>query len=56
MGSMGNTYKRTDRGVWGLAHVFEEKLYLTRDLVDDHVDTKDFVAPKPAPKAGENIF
>ena len=49
-------WAKADRGVWGLAHVFEEKLYLTSDLVDDHVVTKDFVAPKPAPKGGKNIF
>ena len=27
-------WAKANRGIWGLAHVFENKLYLTRDLVD----------------------
>ena len=46
---MGIVWAKADRGVWGLAHVFWGKLYLTRDFVDDHVVPKDFLAPTPAP-------
>ena len=42
------------RGVWRLGHVFNGKLYLTRDLVYDafipsHIAVRK-AAPKPAPK------
>ena len=43
-------WAKDDRGVWGLAHVSGDKLYLTRDLVDDRVDPTDFAAPKSASK------
>ena len=49
------------RGVWGLGHVFEDKLYFTKDIVDDSFVPKNrkpkpvsppapTPAPKPAPK------
>ena len=48
-------------GVWGLGHVFEDKLYFTKDIVDDSFVPKNRKpkpvsqpaakpAPKPAPK------
>ena len=45
------------RGIWGLGHVFEDKLYFTKDIVDDSFVPKNRkpkpipkCAPKPAPK------
>ena len=48
-------------GVWGLGHVFEGKLYFTKDIVDDSFVPRNRkpkpipkhaakLAPKPAPK------
>ena len=48
-------------GIWGLGHVFEDKLYFTKDIVDDSFVPKNRKpkpiskpaaepAPKPAPK------
>ena len=45
--------KRT-RGVWGLGHVFDGKLYFTRDICEEKWIPKDLVPPKKsvaAPKA-----
>ena len=51
-------WAKAARGVWGLEHVFEGKLYFTKDIVDDNFvpkDTKLKAVPeppaKPAPKA-----
>ena len=49
------------RGIWGLGHVFDDKLYFTNDIVDDSLVPKNRKpkpiskpaakpAPKPAPK------
>ena len=46
---------KADRGVWGLVHIFGGKLYLTRDIVDDNVVPKGFLAPKAAPKAAPKL-
>ena len=43
-------WAKADRGVWGLGHVFNGKLYLTRDLVDDACIPSHIAVPKPAPK------
>ena len=36
--------------VWGLAHVFNNKLFFTRDIVDDDAVPKHFNVPEPKPK------
>ena len=38
------------RGVWGLAHVFNNKLFFTRDIMDDDAVPKHFNVPEPKPK------
>jgi len=37
---------RAGRGVWGLCHSFDDKLYLTRDLMVDNFVPKDLPVPK----------
>ena len=37
------------RGIWGLGHVFEGKLYFTKDIVDDSFVPRNR-KPKPIPK------
>ena len=37
------------RGIWGLGHVFEDKFYFTKDIVDDSFVPKNR-KPKPIPK------
>ena len=52
-------WAKAARGVWGLAHVFNNKLFFTRDIMDDDAvpmhfnvpDPKPKPKPKPAPKA-----
>ena len=51
-------WAKAARGVWGLGHVFEGKLYFTKDIVDDSFVPKGTKlkavpepAAKPAPKA-----
>ena len=39
-----------DEGIWGWGHVFRNKLYLTRDLVDDACIPPHIAVPKPAAK------
>ena len=51
---------KANRGIWGLAHVFDKKLYLTRDFVDADFAPKDLKPPKPAhelmnPSAPNNV-
>ena len=54
-------WAKAGRGIWGLGHVFEDKLYFTKDIVDDSFVPKNRKpkpiskpaakpAPKPAPK------
>eukprot|EP00667_Euglena_gracilis_P030743 EG_transcript_43170 len=43
-------WAKADRGVWGLTHVFDEKLYMTRDLVDGSALPENF---KPMPEQGD---
>ena len=52
------------RGVWGMAHVFDGKLYFTRDHMQGNFISKNLKlpepkpAPKPQPKAssiGEHV-
>ena len=39
-------------GVWGLAHVFNNKLFFTRDIMDDDAVPKPAPKPNTAPKPG----
>ena len=51
-------WAKAARGIWGLAHVFNNKLFLTRDIMDDDAvpmhfnvpESKPKPKPKPAPK------
>ena len=43
-------WAKAGRGIWGLAHVFEGELYITKDIVDDSLSQGIGTAPKPAPK------
>ena len=54
-------WAKAGRGIWGLGHVFEGKLYFTKDMVDDSFVPRNRKpktipkpeakpAPKPAPK------
>ena len=40
------------RGVWGLCHVFEDTLYLTRDLMEDSVVPSNLFVPKVSDSDG----
>ena len=42
-------WAKATHGVWGLGHVFEGKLYLTKDIVDDNFVPKNR-KPKPVPQ------
>ena len=47
------TISSSTRGVWGLGHVFEGKLYFTKDIVDGNFvprNQKLQPTPKPEPK------
>ena len=47
-------WAKSARGVWGLGHVFDGKLYFTRDISEEKWIPKDLVSPKKlvaAPKA-----
>ena len=47
-------WAKSARGVWGLGHVFDGKLYFTRDICEEKWIPKDLVPPKKsvaAPKA-----
>ena len=37
---------------WGLVHVFNNKLFFTRDIMDDDTVRKHFSVPEPKPKSG----
>ena len=37
------------RGVWGMAHVFDGKLYFTRDHMQGNFIPKNLTLPKPKP-------
>ena len=39
-------WARAARGVWGLCHPFDDKVYLTRDLMVDNFVPKDLKVPK----------
>ena len=43
-------WAKAARGVWGLAHVFNNKLFFTRDIMDDDAVPKHFNVPEPNPK------
>ena len=43
-------WAKAARGVWGLAHVFNNKLFFTRDIMDDDAVPKHFNVPDPKPK------
>ena len=40
-------WAKADRAVWGLGHVFEGKLYLTRDIVGASVLKAEYKLPRP---------
>ena len=42
-------WAKAARGVWGLAHVFNNKLFFTRDIMDDDAVPM-HAAPTPGPK------
>ena len=42
-------WAKASRRIWGLGHVFEGKLYFTKDIVDDSFVTRKR-KPKPIPK------
>ena len=42
-------WAKAGRGIWGLGHVFERKLYFTKDIVDDSFVPRNR-KPKPIPK------
>ena len=42
-------WAKAGRGIWGLGHVFEGKLYFTKDIVDDSFVPRNR-KPKPIPK------
>ena len=39
-------WAKSGRGVWGLCHVFEDTLYLTRDLMEDSAVPSNLSVPK----------
>ena len=43
-------WAKAARGVWGLAHVFNNKLFFTRDIMDDDAVPEHFNVPEPKPK------
>ena len=43
-------WAKAARGVWGLAHVFNNKMFFTRDIMDDDAVPKHFNVPEPKPK------
>ena len=43
-------WAKAARGVWGLAHVFNNKLFFTRDIMDDDAVPMHFNVPEPKPK------
>ena len=43
-------WAKAARGVWGLAHVFNSKLFFTTDIMDDDAVPKHFNVPEPKPK------
>ena len=51
---MDVVWARANRGVWGLALAFGQKLYLTRDLVDDRCVHASLAVLQPAPKPAPN--
>ena len=42
-------WAKAGRGIWGLGHVFEDKLYFTKHIVDDTFVPRNR-KPKPIPK------
>ena len=50
-------WAKSARRVWGFGHVFDGKLYLTRDVYEEKWIQKDLVPPKklgPAPKVEQS--
>ena len=43
-------WAKAARGVWGLTHVFNNKLFFTRDIMDDDAVPMHFNVPYPKPK------
>jgi len=44
--------RKANRSIWGLAFFFENKLYVTRDLVDAEHVPEDIKLLEPAPQLG----
>ena len=42
----GVVWAKSGRGMWGLCHVFEDTLYLTRDLMEDSAVPSNLSVPK----------
>ena len=47
--NMSLVWAKAGRRIWGLGHVFEGKLYFTKDIVDDSFVPRNR-KPKPIPK------
>ena len=45
-------WAKAAKGVLGLVHVFNNKLFFTRDIMDDDTVPKHFSVPEPKPKSG----
>ena len=45
-------WAKSGRGVWGLCHVFEDTLYLTRDLMEDSAVPSNLSVPKVSDSDG----
>ena len=45
-------WAKSGRGVWGLCHVFEDTLYLTRDLMEDNAVPSNLSVPKVSDSDG----
>ena len=50
-GEVEVVWAKADRGIWGLGHIFNDKLYLTRDIMDGSEVPAHFEVPQPKPPA-----
>ena len=48
-------WAKVGRRIWGIGHVFEGKLYFTKDIVDDSFVPRNR-KPKPIPKPEANLL
>ena len=48
----GVVWAKSGRGVWGLCHLFEDTLYLTRDLIEDSAVPSNLSVPKVSDSDG----